>query len=137
MLVRTILLLSVVTFAASTLNAQSAHRFKINVPFPFVVNGQTLPAGTYAVERADSGKPNIVTLKKAEGGIVRVVLTQRVEKDDPSAASSLIFIKREGKCYLFQVWNVGAMNGNQIPAAFEKETGDRQNFTLVTLKARH
>jgi hypothetical protein len=68
--------------------------------------------------------------------IVRLILMQRVEKNVPSTASSLMFIKRQGKLYLFQVWNVGSMNGAQVPSAVDKQTSDRrrQSFTLVTLK---
>jgi hypothetical protein len=109
----------------------------VHVPFQFVLNGQTLTAGEYVIERTDPAKPNIVTLKKADDGILRVIITQRVERDNPSTASSLIFIRREGKHYLFQVWNVGAMNGSEIPS-YERERSDRQrkDLTLVTLRAK-
>jgi hypothetical protein len=131
----TVLLLLTV---ANSVEAQSAYRFKVDVPFPFVLNGQTFPAGTYVIERTDPAKPNIVTLKKADGGIARVFITQRVEKDEPSTASSLIFIKRNGKHYLFQVWTVVAMSGNQIPNALDKKVDEQQrsNVTLVTLRAK-
>lgn len=133
-----VLLLALITCLANTVNAQSVHRLKINVPFSFVLNGQTFPAGRYIIERTDPGRPNLVTVKKADGSIVRVVLTQRVEKDKPNAAASLIFLRREGKHYLSQVWNVGAMSGNQIPLALDTKPGDqqRQNLTFVTLRAR-
>jgi hypothetical protein len=136
--VRSLVLFFLITSVASV-NAQDAHRFKVDVPFQFVLNGQTLTAGTYTIERTDAAKPNIITLKKVDGGIVRLVLTQRVEKDTPSTASSLIFIRREGKHYLFQVWNVGAMNGSEIPSAYKTEGSDRpgKDLTLVTLKAKH
>lgn len=131
-----VLFFSLITFVVSV-NAQSTRKFKVDVPFPFILNGQTLPAGNYVIERTDAAKPNIITLTKADGGIVRLVLTQRVEKDNPSTTSSLIFIRREGKHYLFQVWNVGAMNGSQVPSAYGRERSDRQrkDLTLVTLKA--
>ena len=137
--VTVLLLLSLIALPANSVDAQSAYRFKVDVPFQFVLNGQTLPAGTYVIERTDPAKPNIVTLKRVDGGVVRVVLTQRVEKDEPSTASSLIFIQRKGKHYLFQVWTVAAMNGNQIPVALEKKVNEpqRNNVTFVTLKARH
>lgn len=137
--VRTFILFFSLIAAVASVNAQSAQRFEVDVPFQFVLNGQTLTAGTYTIERTDAAKPNIITLKKVDGRMVRLVLTQRVEKDSPSTASSLIFIRREGKHYLFQVWNVGAMNGSEIPSAHEKERGDRlrKNLTLVTLKAKH
>lgn len=135
--VTVLLLLSVIALGANGVDAQSAYRFNVDVPFQFVLNGKTLPAGTYVVERTDPAKPNIVTLKRVDGGIVRVVLTQRIEKDEPSTASSLIFIQRQGKHYLFQVWTVAAMNGNQIPTALEKKVNEPQpnNVAFVTLKA--
>ena len=133
-----ILFFSFVTCLASV-NAQSSHGFKVDVPFQFVLNGQTLTAGKYVIQRTDAANPNIVTIKRADGGIVRVIITQRVERDNPSTASSLIFIRREGKHYLFQVWNVGAMNGSEIPSAYKRERSNRQrkDLPLVTLKAEH
>lgn len=139
MLNRTVvLLLAFIALVANSVAAQSSHRFKVDVPFEFVLNGQTLPAGEYVIERTDATRPDIVTLKKKEGGFVRMIITQRVEKDEPSPVSSLIFIRRNGTHYLFQVWNVAAMNGNQIRVPFDK-TNDRQrtNVALVTLKAKH
>ena len=134
-----VLLLTLITPLANTVNAQSVHRFKINVPFSFVLNDQTFPAGRYVIERTDPGRPNVVTVRKADGSIVRVVLTQRVEKDKSSTEASLIFVRREGKHYLFQVWNAGALSGNRIPLAFDTEgvDQDRRKLTLVTLRARH
>jgi len=96
---------------------------------------RTLPAGKYVVERIEPGRPNILTLKNVDKSVVRVVLAQRVEKNNPSTASSLIFIKREGKLYLFQVWNVGSMNGAEVPSVLDKRTNGReQSPTLVMLK---
>ena len=132
-----VLFFSLITLVAS-INAQGTQRFKVDVPFQFILNGQTLTAGIYTIERTDPAKPNIITLKKVGGRIVRLVLTQRVEKDNPSTASSLIFVRREEKYYLCQVWNVGSMNGSEIPSAYEGERSDRQrkDLTLVTLKAK-
>ena len=134
-----LLLISVIALVPIGVEAQSAYRFKVEVPFPFVLKGQTLPAGTYVIERTDPARPNIVTLKKVDGGIVRVVITQRVEKDEPGTSSSLIFIQRKGKHYLFQVWTAAAMNGNQIPGALDKKVNEqlRNNSSFVTLRARH
>ena len=131
-----VLFFSLITSVANV-NAQSTQRFKVDVPFQFIVNGQTLTAGKYFIERTDPAKPNIVTLKRADDGILRVIITQRVEREHPSTESSLIFIRREGKHYLSQVWNVGAINGSEIPS-YERERSDRQrkDLTLVTLRAK-
>ena len=135
--VRAVILFFSLITSVVIVNAQSTHRFKVDVPFQFILNGQTLPAGNYVIERTDAAKPNIMTLKRADGGVVRVIITQRVETDKPSTESSLVFIRREGKHYLFQVWNVGAMNGNQVPSVYGRERNNRQrkDLTLVTLKA--
>jgi hypothetical protein len=128
----------VICLTAINANAQSANRFQIDIPFAFALKGRTLPAGKYVVERADPAKPNVLTLKNVEQRMVRLIITQRVEKDNPSAASSLVFIRRQGKFYLFQVWNRGAMDGAQIPRVVDKNNDDRrgQDFSLVTLRAK-
>jgi hypothetical protein len=136
--VRAVILFFSLIMSVVSANAQSTHRFKVDVPFQFILNGQTLPAGNYVIERTDPAKPNIVTLKRADGGVVRVIITQRVEREHPSTESSLIFIRRGDRRYLFQVWNVGAMNGSEIPSAYKRERNGQQrtDLTLVTLKAK-
>ena len=62
-----VLFLSLITWVVSV-SAQSRHRFTVDVPFQFVLNGQTLTAGEYVIERTDPAKPNIVTLKRTDGG---------------------------------------------------------------------
>ena len=42
-----LLLLFLIVFGTNSVDAQSAYRFKIDVPFPFVLRGQTFPADTY------------------------------------------------------------------------------------------
>ena len=135
--VRAVVLFFFLITSVASVTGQSTERLKVDVPFQFILNGQTLTAGTYTIERTDPARPNMITVKKVDGRIVRVVLTQRVERDNPSTASSLIFIRRAGKHYLFQVWTVGAMNGSEVPSAYERERSDRQrkDLTLVTLKA--
>ena len=130
-------LFSLITLAASV-KAQSSHRFKVNVPFQFVLNGQTLPAGAYLIERLDFSRPNLVTIKNVDSGIVRTVITQRIEKNSPSASSFLVFKEQGGRQYLYQVWNYGALNGGQVPFSLDRRFSDRQREkpALVTLKAR-
>ena len=131
-----ILFISLTTVAPVIANSQGRDRIEVDIPFSFVLRQRTLPAGKYVMERTDPSRPNILTLTNIDKSVVRVVLAQRIEKNNPSTASSLVFIKREGKLYLFQVWNVGSMNGAQVPSALDKQTNDRrrQTPTLVTLK---
>ena len=136
--VKAVVVLSSLITSVASVNAQSTQRFKVDVPFQFFLNGQTLSAGTYTIERTNPAKPHVLTLKRHDGSVVRVIITQRVERDTPSAESSLLFIRREGKHYLYQVWNLGALNGREIPPLSERERSDRQrkDLTLVTLKSK-
>src|SRR5215510_13620204 len=121
-----ILFICLTTVAPGIANAQGRDRIEVHIPFSFVLRERTLPAGEYVVERTDPGRPNILTFTNADRSVVRVVIAQRIEKNNPSTASSLVFIKREGKIFLFQVWNVGSMNGAQVPSALDKRTNDRR-----------
>ena len=137
--VRAVALLITLTTLLTGVKAQSAHRFKVNVPFPFVLNGKTLPAGTYLIERLDLARPNLVTIKNLDSGMVRALITQRIERKSPSASSFLVFKEEGGTQYLFQVWNLGALNGGQVPFSLDRKSSDRQRekSTFVTLKAKN
>jgi hypothetical protein len=132
----TFLFICLTTIAPAIANAQGRDRLEVQIPFSFILRERTLPAGKYVVERIDPGRPNILTLTNVEKSVVRVLLAQRVEKNKPSTASSLVFIKREGKLYLFQVWNEGSMNGAEVLSALDKRSNDRrqESPTFVTLR---
>ena len=132
----TILFICLITVAPGITNGQGRDRIEVQIPFSFILRERTLPAGKYVVERTDPGRPNILTLTNVDKSVVRVVLAQRIEKNYPNTASSLVFINRQGRHYLFQVWSVGSLNGAEVPSALDKQTNDRRrpSATLVTLK---
>jgi len=106
---------------ATTASAQSTRRFIVNIPFQFVLAGGTLPPGKYSVERIDPTKPNVVLLKNTDNGMVRLFITQRIEKDKPSTDSCLMFKVRRGEFHLFKLWVFGFQDGNQVPPENENE----------------
>jgi hypothetical protein len=113
--------------------AQSSNRFVIRIPFDFSLPSGILPAGTYAVERADPTKPNILMFKNTDTGKVRLFITQRVEKEVTSEMSCLKFKRWKGEYQLYQVWVLGNKEGNQVPSG---NTERRKGATaLVQLKA--
>jgi hypothetical protein len=119
-------------------SAQSTRRFVIQIPFQFVIGGRTLPAGKYAVERFDPTKPNVLMLKNTATGVVRLFITQHVEKADGGKTSSLIFKIRNGEAHLFQLWMLGYKDGQQVPPANDKERRtQRGDSTLLTLKVHN
>ena len=101
-----IILVFIAVGAATTVSAQSSRRFVIQIPFQFVITGRALPAGKYAVERFDPTKPNVLMLKNTKTGVVRLFITQHVEKDDGGKRSCLIFKIQNGEFQLFQLWTL-------------------------------
>ena len=126
------LLVCLTLFASATAKAQSSHRFVIRIPFDFSIPSGILPAGTYAVERADPTKPNVLMFKNTDNGSVRLFITQRAEKGETSETSCLIFKRWKSEYRLYQVWVVGHQEGNQLPT--DNTTRAKGAAALVRLK---
>jgi hypothetical protein len=114
-------------FVATSVDAQSRHRFEVDVPFQFVLAGRMLPPGKYSIDRADTAKPNIVRLKNLDNGIIQSILCQRVETETPTATAFLFFTEREGKFFLSQIWDAASLNGSQVP--IDRKVRQRQHDT--------
>ena len=126
------LLVWLTLFASATAKAQSSNRFVIGIPFDFSVPSGILPAGTYAVERADPTKPDVLMFKNTDNGSVRLFITQRVEKGETSETSCLIFKRWKSEYQLYQVWVVGHQEGNQLPT--DNTTRAKGAAAVVRLK---
>ena len=135
---RLIILVCLSVIVTGAAKAQSAHSFEVEIPFPFILEDRTFPAGTYLVQRIDPAKPNVLMFKNAGARIVRLVLTHRVASESPSAVSTLIFMRRQENLYLFQIWTGGDKDGRQIPLLNEEERRDRQGAaaSIVRLRAK-
>lgn len=135
-----LMLTAVFSVSATMAEAQTGHRFLIDVPFDFIVAGRSLPAGKYTVGRFDPSKPNALMIKSVDNRTVRVFLAQRVVgEDQPTTTSSLVFKVREGKLFLYQVWASEAKDGSQVPLADKNDKRDQygNNSALVTLRANN
>jgi hypothetical protein len=131
-----IILMCFMAVVATKVTAQSVQRLEVNIPFQFVLSGRTLRSGKYAVEPVDPAKQNVLMLKNTDEGTRLLTLVQRVEKENPSEASSLVFLRREGKYYLFQIWRNGDSNGNEVPLTDEvRRDRKSNNSSLVQLRA--
>lgn len=128
-----------VVMGMSTVEAQDTHKLEVEIPFPFVLQDRDLPAGKYRLERIDPARPNLLVIRSADAHLVRVILTQRVAREAVSTTTYLLFRRREGKLYLFQVWTSGALNGIQIPSLDDNDTkaqrDDRTSVVRLNAKA--
>ena len=80
---------------------------KVTIPFDFQTGKQTLPAGTYRVERES---PNLIKLE-GPGKAGGYVLMHDAIKTKAPAQGMLSFDRTGGKYYLRQIWTAGNPTG--------------------------
>jgi len=138
-LITSILFTIWVAFGINLVKAQDTHTLEVSIPFPFVLQDRDLPAGKYRLERIDPAKPNLLMIRNDDAHLVRLILTQRVAREAVSSTTYLLFRRREGKLYLFQVWISGSLNGIQIPSLDDHDTkaqrDDRTSVVRLNAKA--
>lgn len=109
---------------------------QVEVPFPFVVNDQTMPAGPYVI-RMEEGQParRVISIvhQNGEGVQPMLVPVESIENGDRGARESqepmLIFNSYGDKHYLSQIWGAGAMTGFLVPpSSQEKELAEQQQM---------
>jgi hypothetical protein len=77
-------------------------RQEVKVPFPFVVNGHEMPAGTYSV-REDEEQGSALLIQ-GEGASI-FVLTSPVNSASAPQDTSLVFTKDGDRYRLAEVWD--------------------------------
>ena len=95
--------------------------FRVAVPFPFVVGTQTLPSGTYVVQRY-LGQPRhaddtgVIVMKANNHHIYKVIVTGASEQRKAAKleGSRLVFTSFQGKQYLNRVLVAGDPVAHQL-----------------------
>ena len=65
-------------------HAQEPDRLVVNIPYDFVVNGKTLPAGTYNVKRNSEREPRILSISSTENHAYVVTMPTDVNQVNES-----------------------------------------------------
>ena len=113
-------------------------RMKANVPFDFIVNGSSLPAGEYTIQSfgAIDGKTlRLGNVGNHQGALVNTV---GMETAKASRQTKLIFHRYGDRYFLAQVWVEGSDQGRQLPMSHRESelAKDYQNhFQEVDLVA--
>src|SRR5277367_5969332 len=80
---------------------------KVTIPFDFQTNSQTLPAGTYRVERESA---NLILLQ-GSGNTSGYVIMHAASRTKAPDHGLLSFDRAGGKYYLRQIWTAGNSTG--------------------------
>lgn len=106
--------LAVVVLGLCAGSAQ-AQELTVKIPFPFLAQGRTLPAGTYVVSRADQD-PTAMVLRGEDANrkAFAIVLTRPADGHDPAGDKpALIFSRFENQYRLSAIWE-SASEGQQM-----------------------
>jgi len=129
----TLLILALVALPG-LVNAQSRHVIKADVPFAFVVNGKTMPAGECTIETRGDGTPYLWISSGNQG---LFAIPHRSDSLKPSDETKLVFNRYGDRYFLSEISREGESRGYQLPAGKLERELRAQNVaqSSVTLLA--
>jgi hypothetical protein len=89
--------------AGATARADTSTVMEAKVPVPFVVNGQTFPAGTYMVER-ESSSVLLIRGEKKNHNAAYISATPEAGRDPGGYKPTLVLKQHDGQYRLTSVW---------------------------------
>ena len=95
-------------FAGANANASEGYAFEVTVPFPFVVTGQTFPAGQYMVEEQAEGAVLLLRGEKGNHAVTFVRATRATRPEPAGTEPALTFTRSENQYQLSSVWESGS-----------------------------
>jgi hypothetical protein len=94
--------------AGATAQASEGYTFEITVPFPFVVTGQTFPAGQYMVEEQANGSSLLLHGEKGNHAVTFLNTTPASRPEPAGTKPALTFTRDENHYRLSSVWESGS-----------------------------
>jgi hypothetical protein len=116
--------LTLITVLSLLLAAGSAYAqtiwVKVDVPFKFSVNKETMPAGQYTIESL--GTDRVLLIRNSDSKPMTILIANSIQSQRPSEQTRLVFTHYADQYFLSQVWVAGNDLGHQLPkGAREKE----------------
>jgi hypothetical protein len=129
---------AVLVLTAISASAQSTQTMTIDIPFEFNVAGKTYGAGKYTIERFNPAEPGMLILKKKDGGVKKIFLTQNVKSKTGVENARVVFSKAGDSYSLSEIWTGDKEGGLQtISSKNERKAGQalRAKQEKVVLEA--
>jgi hypothetical protein len=116
-----LILVSVLSLLLATGSAFAQSRsIKANVPFNFVINRTTMPAGAYTITSVGTGET--LRVQGVDNKAIMLVNANYAQAGHASAKTKLVFRCYGDRYILSQIWTEGSDRGRQLPkAAAESE----------------
>ena len=129
---------AVLVLTAISANAQSRQTMTIDIPFEFTVTGKTYGAGKYTIGRFNPAEPRMLILKKKDGSVKKIFLTQNVKSKTGVENARVVFSKGADSYSLSEIWTGDTEGGLQtINSNVERKSGQvfRAKQEKVVLEA--
>ena len=88
---------------------------KVNVPFSFIINRATLPAGEYSVDSVDD-PGGTLAIRSLTSNTSNLVISNSCQSLKPVGRTKLVFHRYGDRYFLSQVWIEGMNSGHELPA---------------------
>jgi hypothetical protein len=102
------LLLATASASAQTL------KVKADIPFDFVVNKASMPAGEYTIQSLGDLTP-VLVIRDANGKAKEMVVPNSCESLNKAQQTKLVFHRYGDRYFLSQIWSAGETAGREIP----------------------
>jgi len=122
---------------AATAPVQAQQPLRVKIPFAFVADQVTLPAGEYTVQPARDGSPALILHRiDGRGNDAAIVMTHPTESNKEKLQSSLVFHVYADGYFLSEIWTVGNRSGRQLRTSpSEKQLAKNETSHEVVLVA--
>jgi hypothetical protein len=118
----------------SAASAQTVN-LKGTVPFSFIVNRATMPAGQYSL-RSVGNHGNTLAIRNLNSNTTMLALSNACASAKGSSKTKLVFHRYGDRYFLSQIWTEGNDGGREIPSgAREKEMAKDYSMEQVVLVA--
>jgi hypothetical protein len=118
----------VLVLLACVVPAHAQTRMLANVPFDFIVRGETFPAGNYEVRLSDSAN-GIALIDNLKSNEATFTVTIPSGGTDPAGSqAALVFDRIENRYFLTQIWQ-SRSEGETLLGPFTRRRSSRARAT--------
>ncbi len=122
---------------AAAAPGQAQQPLRVKIPFAFVADKVSLPAGEYIVQPSRFGSPVLIVQRvDSHPGEAAMVTTHAAVANDWKSESCLVFRVYDNRYFLSEMWTAGSLTGRQLPTSpIEKELAKNETSQQVILLA--
>jgi hypothetical protein len=87
---------------------------KASIPFNFIVEQATLPAGQYIIHGLPAGSGRVMTIQSSDHKFTKMVLPNSCESKGVAKTTRLVFHRYGDQYFLAEVWTEGKDLGQEV-----------------------